>query len=181
MKRVNRIWHDSHSTRRFGKVQQRVSANRRLERLAAALLIVSIVAFCGCIASPEGASCTHCKKSFPYDLSLDIPWIGGDNSPTECGSACEPTEGEQTTCDELAPEEVSANVAAENYSYEQVIDSLFVQPASTVVFSTVSIAGSAFGTFANYCLPVAALGPPESVPPGRFHPVPTRPVFAERG
>lgn len=178
MKRVNRIWTSLIQPRRFGKVQQRVSANRCLERLAAALLIA---AFCGCIASPEGASCAHCKKSFPYDLSLDIPWVGGDNSPTECGSACEPTEGKQTTCDELAPEEESANEAAENYSYEQVIDSLFVQPASTVVFSTVSIAGSAFGTLANYCLPVAALGPPESDPPGRFHPVPTRPVFAERG
>jgi hypothetical protein len=162
-------------------VQQRVSAIRCLERVAAALLIANIAAFCGCIACPEGASCTHCTKSFPYDLSLDIPWVGDENSPTECGSACEPMEGEHLTRDELVAEEESANEAAKGYSYEQVIDSLFVQPASTVVFSTVSIAGSAFGTLANYCLPVVALGPPDTVPPGRFHPVPTRPVFAQRG
>ncbi|HJQ79474.1 MAG TPA: hypothetical protein VJ828_05940 [Lacipirellulaceae bacterium] len=78
------------------------------------------------------------------------------------------------------PDDDSANQVAEDHSYEQVFDSVFVQPASTVVFSTVSIAGSAFGTLANYCLPVIALGPPETVPPGRFHPVPTQPVFAHR-
>ncbi len=162
-------------------MQQRVSATRCLERLAAALLIANMVSLCGCIAYPDGASCAHGSKSFPYDLSLNIPWVGTKRSPAECGSACEPPEGDHTTCDALVPDDDSANQVAEDHSYEQVFDSLFVQPASTVVFSTVSIAGSAFGALANYCLPAAALGSPETVPPGRFHPVPTRPVFAHRG
>jgi hypothetical protein len=33
------------------------------------------------------------------------------------------------------------------------------------------------GNVANFCLPVVAMAPPEVPPPGRFHPVPTRPVF----
>ena len=35
-----------------------------------------------------------------------------------------------------------------------------------------------FGQVANFCVPAAAMGPPEVTPPGRFHPVPTDPVFA---
>jgi hypothetical protein len=78
-------------------------------------------------------------------------------------------------------EEDAADHAIHESLYAQVVDGLIVQTASTVIFSTASIAGTAFGTIANYCLPEAALGPPDMVPPGRFHPVPTRPVFAHRG
>jgi hypothetical protein len=34
------------------------------------------------------------------------------------------------------------------------------------------------GHIANFWLPPTMLAPPEIPPPGRFHPVPTRPVFA---
>jgi hypothetical protein len=34
------------------------------------------------------------------------------------------------------------------------------------------------GHVANFGLPVTSCAPPEIPPPGRFHPVPTRPVFA---
>ena len=32
----------------------------------------------------------------------------------------------------------------------------------------------------NFCVPPATIGPPAPPPPGRFHPVPTRPVFSPR-
>jgi hypothetical protein len=32
----------------------------------------------------------------------------------------------------------------------------------------------------NFCVPPAAIGAPAPPPPGRFHPVPTRPVFSPR-
>ena len=181
MKRVNRTWQFPFQRKRFGEVQQRATAIRGLKRLAAAFFIVNIAALCGCIACPEGASCTSCNKSFPYDLSLSVPWGGGEDSPTDCGSACELADGELTTCDEPVPDEASATHDSENGLYKQVVDRLFVQTASTVMFSAVSIAGTAFGTVANYCLPEVALGPPDTNPPGRFHPVPTRPVFAHSG
>jgi hypothetical protein len=167
----------------LGKVRRRVNAIRLLERFAAALLAVNIAALCGCMALPEGASCTNCKKSFPHNLSLNVPWLGGEKSPAKCCSTCELAEGEHTTCDDVPHEleEEAAEHAAEESLYHQVVDRFFVQTASTVVFSTASMAGSAFGTIANYCLPASALGPPDMSPPGRFHPVPTRPVFANRG
>ncbi|HEY7688816.1 MAG TPA: hypothetical protein VH835_08995 [Dongiaceae bacterium] len=37
-----------------------------------------------------------------------------------------------------------------------------------------------FAETANFCVPAASCGPPEYPPPGRFHPVPTQPVFAPR-
>jgi hypothetical protein len=36
------------------------------------------------------------------------------------------------------------------------------------------------GNVANFCLPVIATAPPAVPPPGRFHPVPTKPVFQRR-
>jgi hypothetical protein len=149
--------------------------------VAAAFVIASIVALSGCIACPEGALCNSCNASLPHGLSFDIPWYGDEHSQMECGSACEPADGEQTTCDECVSQEGAVADTAEESLYAQAVDRLVVQPASMIVFSTVSLAGTAFGTVANYFVPEAVLGPPDSVPPGRFHPVPTRPVFAHRG
>jgi hypothetical protein len=162
-------------------MRQRLTAIRCLERLAAAFVMANVFTLCGCIACPEGASCSSCAGALPHDLSLSIPWIGGEDSRAECGSPCERADGEHTTCDQLVAEEDAADHAIHESLYAQVVDRLFIETASTVLFSTASIAGTAFGTIANYCLPEAALGPPDMVPPGRFHPVPTRPVFAHRG
>jgi hypothetical protein len=45
-------------------------------------------------------------------------------------------------------------------------------------FSLGAPAFQLFGNVANFCIAPIAMGPPEIAPPGRFHPVPTNPVFA---
>ena len=167
------------------KVPSRAPANRRLDTSIAACLLAGIVSFGGCMAWPDAGTCTTCSKSLPLHMPhipLDIPWIGDDSTSTGCGSACESVEGCREACDDCTHDEYSNDTGEPHFDaatvYEQVVDRMFVQTASTVVMSTVSIAGTAFGTVANYCIPEGAIGPPDTTPPGRFHPVPTRPVFA---
>jgi hypothetical protein len=133
----------------------------------------------GCIACPKGPSCTTCANSVPLEIPLSFPWFGDRGSST-CGSTCELAEGEDGACDEVALESDVESRDSESF-YSQFIDRVVVQTAATVTLSTFSVAGTAFGTIANYCLPEVALGPAEITPPGRFHPVPIRPVFAHRG
>jgi hypothetical protein len=56
--------------------------------------------------------------------------------------------------------------------------------APDLLAATLSVGGMALGMVghvANFFLPAAAIGPAEVPPPGRFHPVPTRPVFYPAG
>jgi hypothetical protein len=159
--------HRGTTTRRFGA------------RLAGCLLVLT-VALGGCIAGPEGASWTEFTTSLP----LHIPFIGDENAAVECGSACTSEEDHDSDCDDYECDETlpddATNAITEPSTYERLVNGAIVEPASTVVMSTFSFAGTAFGTVANYCVPEGTIGPPETMPPGRFHPVPTRPVFARR-
>jgi hypothetical protein len=113
--------------------------------------------------SPAGCSCgnMHCGEpacSFGGEAET---WIGGaaDCGPADCGpsggSACE-TCGEESCRLECPSATCAALQAAGRWPCQ-------------------AIAGTA-----NFCIPAAAIGPPYIPPPGRFHPVPTRPVFAPR-
>lgn len=52
--------------------------------------------------------------------------------------------------------------------------------AGTALRSVGELPRHCFAETANFYLPAAACGPPEIPPPGRFHPVPTQPVFTPR-
>lgn len=151
----------------------------RFEDRFSALLLVLTVTLGGCNAFPEGTSCHKCDTSLPLHVPLSIPFLGNEDAAVECGSACVPEHEHNSQFDDILTDDVTNAVTASS-TYERFVNGVVVEPATTVVMSTFSIAGSAFGTVANYCVPEGALGPPETMPPGRFHPVPTRPVFAHR-
>jgi hypothetical protein len=174
---------------RFITVHHHGTANRRFEGRFAICLLVLTIGLSGCIAWPEGSSWTDLTPSLPMHVPLSIPFTGHENEAVKCGSACAPekdhdnecddSECNDNECDETLTDEAS-NAITESSTYERLVNGVFIAPASTVVMSTFAFAGTAFGTVANYCVPAGAIGPPESMPPGRFHPVPTRPVFARR-
>ena len=56
--------------------------------------------------------------------------------------------------------------------------SVITDSAWTSAFAVGAPAFQLFGNIANFCVAPLAMGPPEIPPPGRFHPVPTTPVFA---
>ena len=170
-------------------VPRRASSIRSLRCSLATCLVAGVVALSGCIACPNGASCPNCSKSSPIGIPMSIPsippgfpWIEGNGKAVECGSACEECEAceSDASCCDAAPPESEADLGSRASLYERSVDRLVVQPATTLIMSAFSVAGTAFGTVANYCMPEVALGPPQLTPPGRFHPVPTRPVFAQR-
>jgi hypothetical protein len=113
-------------------------------------------------------------------IPTGVPFTGHDDSAVDCGSACVADDEEDGHCDEVAAES-SAGSITDPSTYERLANGYVIEPASTVVMTTFGFAGAAFGTVANYCIPEGAIGPPDVMPPGRFHPVPTRPVFARRG
>jgi len=117
------------------------------------------------------------QLTLPLHLPLSIPWGGDEGDSSECGSACTPAADDVSSCDGF-PSDSRDDYNVEEPVYQRIVDGAIVQPAMTVVMSSVSVAGTAFGSVANYFLPEVALGPPELAPPGRFHPVPTRPVFS---
>ncbi len=137
------------------------------------------VALGGCIAYPEGATCTKCTPSLSSYIPASIPFVGHEDPAVECGSACVADEEDDSHCDDVAME-ASPDSITDPSTYNRLVNGFVVDPASTVVMSTFSFAGSAFGTVANYFIPEGAIGPPDTMPPGRFHPVPTRPIFARR-
>jgi hypothetical protein len=157
------------------KVQQRATSIRRNEIPLVVCALMLTVALGGCITCPEGASWNKWTTSLP----TSIPFMGHDESAVECGSACVADEEDNSNCEEIVAEENDDSVADPS-TYERLVNRFVVEPTSTVVMTTFSFAGSAFGTVANYCVPEGAIGPPDSMPPGRFHPVPTRPVFSRR-
>jgi hypothetical protein len=147
-------------------------------------LLVSTIALSGCVACPDSKSCATDNLAWPLHLPLSIPCRNDECESCECGSACDPAADDAQNCSDV-PLNADESGGAEDSVYQRVIDGAIVQPAATVAMSSFSIAGtafsmagSAFGSVANYFLPEVALGPPEIAPPGRFHPVPTRPVFA---
>jgi hypothetical protein len=171
------------------------------------------VALGGCIGFPEGSSWTDYSPSLPLHVPLSIPFTGREDEAVKCGSACAPEDDHNCDCDECKCDECecdetecnescdetltddASNAITEPSTYERLVNGVVIEPASTVVMSTFSFAGSAFGTVAmstfsfagstfgtvaHYFVPEGAIGPPETMPPGRFHPVPPRPVFARR-
>jgi hypothetical protein len=188
---------------RFITVHHRGTTNRRFEGRFAECLLILTVAFGGCIAFPEGSSWTDYTPPLPLHVPLSIPFTGHEDEAVECGSACAPedhdsecnvSECNDNECDETLTDDAS-NAITDASTYERLVNGVVIEPASTVVMSTFSFAGSAFGTVAmstfsfagtafgtvaHYFVPEGAIGPPETMPPGRFHPVPTRPVFARR-
>jgi hypothetical protein len=179
---------------RFITVLHRSTTTRLFEGRLAACLLTLTVALGGCIAGPEGASWTDYTPSLPLHVPLSIPFAGDECESVECGSACAHDDDHVAECDEPVTDD-AVDAITESSAYERVVNGVFIEPASTAVMSTFSFAGSAvgtvamstfsfagsaIGTVANYFVPAGVIGPPETMPPGRFHPVPTRPVFAHR-
>jgi hypothetical protein len=80
----------------------------------------------------------------------------------ECESTCD---GGAPACSESCDEEMHAGQLMPFQDVWSTAISVSMLPMGVV------------GNVANFCLPVTALAPPAVPPPGRFHPVPTRPVF----
>jgi hypothetical protein len=93
---------------------------------------------------------------------------------TDCGATvCDPYLSARPAADHTTPECADAHAGPAIGRGESIA-------GHHVLAATLSVAGTALGTVghvANFCLPPAAIGPPDGLPPGRFHPVPTRPVF----
>jgi hypothetical protein len=175
---------------RFITVLHRSTTTGLFEARFACLLALS-VALGGCSIFPEGTSWSNYTPSLPLHVPLSIPFADDDSGSVECGSACVQEE-DDCECNEPVTDEAAIT---EPSTYEHLVNGVIIEPASTVVMSTFSfagsavgtaamstfgLAGSAIGTVANYFVPAGTIGPPETMPPGRFHPVPTRPVFAHR-
>ena len=134
---------------------------------------ISIPAVLLLLAASIGcAPIANLQLDMPSPESL-LPWPNA-KSP-DCGDACEPCDEVSPQCvDEASPGSKSAGVQLAGYSTG------LMQMAAGTMLSAVGTAGAAVGSVANFFVPVSVIAPPDVPPPGRFHPVPTTPVFAPR-
>ena len=114
------------------------------------------------------------------NLQFDVPspenllsW--SSNKTCDCGDACEPVDDADGACADGA-KRGSESMGVQLTSYSTGL----AQTAAGTMLSAIGTAGAAVGSVANYFVPVSEIAPPDVPPPGRFHPVPTTPVFAPR-
>lgn len=110
-------------------------------------------------------TCSGCA-SHPLTEVSPVPVLGGGDFADECG---QPFYGDDVP-------DAGEACSAPNVGLASGIVSTVCGSA----LSCVGTAGSAVGHVANFCVPPAGYMPLEGPPPGRFHPVPTRPVFCPR-
>jgi hypothetical protein len=134
---------------------------------------ISIAAVLSLLATSIGcAPIANLQFDMPSPESL-LTWPSSESR--DCGDACEPCDETDGRCADEADEgNESAAVQLVDYSTG------LVQTAAGTMLSAVGTAGAAVGSVANYFVPISAIAPPDVPPPGRFHPVPTTPVFAPR-
>ena len=119
------------------------------------------------------SGCAHDAAGWLGPASLGrVLNLGGEECSAEsCATVCEPFDAEDFAEFPLASDEVC--------EYEDSgQEAGFVQTASATMLSAFAMGGAAVGSVANYFVPAGLIAPSEIPPPGRFHPVPTHPVFA---
>ena len=137
----------------------RLASLRSCQLKTAAVLLVTVALCSGCALSPNGM-----LGAMPMFSESNAQHVG-------CATACEPCDtagcGENVSgcCDVCGSENCAGHRGVAQYAW-------------TPVLSIGEGAAQVFGNIANFCVPAAAMGPAEIPPPGRFHPVPTQPVFA---
>ncbi len=111
-----------------------------------------------------------------------MPW-GGKNRCESCAVAVD----ECGKCDSLGGDECDQCGQCEPQIYEQWVEQCFVtagycccrvwQPIGYCVEPIVRWPVKKCCHVVNFCAPEGFVGPPDVIGPGRFHPVPTHPVF----
>jgi len=128
-------------------------------QLKAAAAVLALAFSTGCIGLTPPISC-------------ELPGLMGQHGPHPgCGAACEPFD--DAAWDEGSPQ-CSEACDGDSPGFHGGVAQAVWTPAQSLADG----AAQMFGHVANFCVPAAAIGPPEIPPPGRFHPVPTNPVFA---
>jgi hypothetical protein len=127
--------------------------------LLAVYLLMAVTICAGCAGFPQG----------------DLAMIGRNDHGAphrhgscagDCGDECGESCGcESSACGDMCEGESSTGEVLPFYSVLSSATAISAVPLAFV------------GNVANFCLPVTALAPPQVPPPGRFHPVPTKPVF----
>jgi hypothetical protein len=94
--------------------------------------------------------------------------LGGASAGPNCGDACEGCPPEQCeTCSNCGSSSCNG--------CNGIVGTLFGYGYTVCYVPSLCV-----GSVANFCGPPSCVGPPDIPPPGRFHPVPTRPAFAPR-
>jgi hypothetical protein len=219
-------------------VSRRQHHQRRLNRTASVLLIVSVAPLAGCVLDsagrPLGADAAHSLSRY-VGISSDSGYHhhhDGDGAYCVDGSCegdyedtyehtgggfedgewvREPFENENLGdfSEPLVAEDSQPRLEEPPIAMDETHVAIPIEPAcdSTIVatnisdgealpahgpgalpldpygamLSLASLPASAIGGIFHAWVPAAAIGPTELPPPSRFHPVPTRPVFAPRG
>ena len=121
------------------------------------------------------SGCAHDAAGWLGPASLGrVLNLGGEECSAEgCATVCEPFDAEADFDTEFPP------ASDELCEYEDSgSEAGFVQTASATMLSALAMGGAAVGSVANYFVPAGLIAPSNVPPPGRFHPVPTHPVFA---
>jgi hypothetical protein len=120
-----------------------------------------------------------------FAMSIGCVAVPGDVAATiDSQTACPPIDCGTTACDsrdESAAAFGCRTPACAGAHGSGAIGTGDVASGHDLLAATLSMGSLALGTVgqvANFFLPATAIGPSEVPPPGRFHPVPTHPVFS---
>jgi hypothetical protein len=171
-----------------------LSGNLKTRSLARSLAVLISVA----LAASTGCATRYVHSHAPATL-LQVLGIGGcasdqgysegcgcsDNCPTDCSNAgcsgctCRGYEASASGryCTDCGCHHGSCDHGGCQFGGES--PSLHL-PALQPAHELACLPRDTFACAANCCTPHACPGPPDIPPPGRFHPVPTRPVFSPR-
>jgi hypothetical protein len=161
---------------------------RQFQRLLWLLAILPLPMSAGCIVYPDGrpvgegaanelgrvlgvgpsaspqCGCHSCGDASDIDpVVADESWVAAD----------EITHGDALPCRDGDPSCLGSCAASGDLSQGH-------SPKCASLQSVGRLPRDAFASTANFCIAPAGAAPPDLPPPGRFHPVPTRPVFAPR-
>jgi hypothetical protein len=167
----------AHPQRLVFNVLTRIHPTRRLHQSLAVVATAVLMASVGCVAPPNGGF----GHAFAHVLGFDCGCGCGDGC--QCGNACSCGDCVNQGCTGCPPGSSDINGSggqcceSGNCESNQCGGDLHVCNA---VKRVTELPCDTMHCATSCCTPNACPGPPDVPPPGRFHPVPTRPAFSPR-
>ncbi|MCI0493071.1 MAG: hypothetical protein L0Z07_09055 [Planctomycetes bacterium] len=180
-------------------MSHRTISIRKLSLIAGTLVLGILAPLPGCIVNPyrgthqantsqkisrlaevpHGQSTCACQGHGERLCSEECTASGDEPG---CAAGCDPgfelPADDFATCDEISPANCQT-APCDNITDPACLNAV-PSYSLALLHCAASLPVSAFAGIAHGCIPAATMGPPEIPPPGRFHPVPTRPVFTPR-
>jgi hypothetical protein len=162
-------------------VPTRTKPTRLLRQSLAVFAIAALTASVGCVAPP---SCGY-GHTLAHVLGFDCDGSCGCGDGCQCGNNCSCGDFVSDGCDGC-----QSGGCAVNDSGGECCESGDCEPnqcgdhgnfpACNSVKRVADLPCETLHCATSCCTPNACPGPPDVPPPGRFHPVPTRPAFSPR-